>query len=65
MFGVILEVPAYVFCDNSGVVKNMIILESVIHKKHNVIKYHSVCESVAADIIQIGKEDGEIIWQIC
>ena len=37
--------------------KNMIILESVLHKKHNAINYHSVCEAVAADILRIGKED--------
>ena len=37
MFGVRLE---YVFCDNSGVVKNMSIPESVIHKKHNTMKYN-------------------------
>ena len=55
MFGVRLEVSAYVFCDNSGVVNNMSIPESVLHKKHNAINYHSVCEEVAADILKIGK----------
>ena len=50
MFGVRLEGPAYIFCDNRGVMKNMSILESLIHKKHDEIKYHSICEAVAADI---------------
>ena len=40
MFGVRLGVPAYVFCDNSGVVMNMSIPESVLHKKHNAINYN-------------------------
>ena len=38
IFGVILEVPAYFFCDHCGVVKNMSIPESVLQKKHNAIK---------------------------
>ena len=37
----------------------MSITESVLHKKHNAMNYHSFLESVASDIIQIGKEDGE------
>ena len=59
MFGVRLEGPAYVFCDNRGVVKNVSIPESVLNKKHNAINYHTVREAVAADILRIGKEDGE------
>ena len=55
VFGVRLEGPAYVFCDNSGVVNNMSIPESVLHKKHNTINYNSVCGADAADILQIGK----------
>ena len=39
--------------------KNMIILESVLHKKHNAINYNSVRDTVAEYIIQVGKEDGE------
>ena len=79
MFGVRLEGPEYIFCDNRGVMKNMSILESLIHKKHDEINYHSVCEAVAADILQIKKEDGETnladlstkvmtsqkIWDLC
>ena len=55
MFGVRLEGPAYFFCDNRGFVKNMSIPESVPHKKHNTMSYHSVHEAVAANILQIGK----------
>ena len=59
MFGVNLQGPASVFCDNRGVVKNMSIPESVLHKKHNAINYHAVREAIAADILRVGKEDGE------
>ena len=58
MFGVPIEGPANVFCDNRGVVKHASVLESVLQKKHNVINYQAVREAVAAGIIQVGKEDG-------
>ena len=58
MFGVPIEGPANVFCDNRGVVKNASVPESVLQKKHNAINYHAVREAVAAGIIQVGKEDG-------
>jgi hypothetical protein len=59
MFGVPIEGPANVFCDNHGVVKNVSIPESTLMKKHNSINYHAVREAVAAGILQDGKEDGE------
>jgi hypothetical protein len=58
MFGVPIERPTKVLCDNQGVVKNASIPESVLSKKHNAINYHAVREAVAAKIIQVGKEDG-------
>ena len=42
MFGVPIEGPANVFCDNRGVVKNASVPESVLQKKHNAINYHGV-----------------------
>ena len=33
--------------------------ESVLQKKHNAIIYHAVQEAAAAEIIQVGKEDGQ------
>ena len=63
MFGFILEGHAYAFCDNRGVVKNTNIPEVVHHMKHNAINYNSVREAVAADILLIGKEDGETILE--
>jgi hypothetical protein len=59
MFGVDIDGPANVFCDNRGVVKNMSIPESTLMRKHNAINYHAVREAVAAEILRVGKEDGE------
>lgn len=59
MFGVPVEGPANVFCDNRGVVKNVSIPESTLAKKHNAINYHVVREAVAAGILRVGKEDGQ------
>jgi hypothetical protein len=57
MFGVPITGPAYVYCDNQGVVKNVSIPESVLTKKHNAINYHAVREAVAANILRIAKEN--------
>jgi hypothetical protein len=59
MFGVEVDGPVNVFCDNHGVVKNVSILESTLMKKHYAINYHAVREAVAAGILRVGKEDGE------
>ena len=59
MFGVLIELPANVFCDNHGVVKNVSIPESTLMKKHNAINYHAVREAVVAGILRVGKEDRE------
>ena len=57
MFGVPIDGPVNVFCDNRGVVKNLSIPKLTLLKKHNVINYHAVCEAVAAGILRVGKED--------
>ena len=57
MFGVPVNGPANVFCDNNGVVKNTTIPESMLAKKHNAINYHAIREAVAACILQVGKEN--------
>ena len=56
MFGVPIEGPASVYCDNEAVYKNTVLPESVLKKKHHSISYHACREAVAADIIQIAKE---------
>jgi hypothetical protein len=42
MFGVEIDGPVNVFCDNCGIVKNVSIPESTLMKKHNAINYHAV-----------------------
>ena len=56
MFGIPIEGPANVFCDNEAVVKNATVPESTLKKKHNAIAYHRVREAIAAGTIRITKE---------
>jgi hypothetical protein len=58
MFGIPIEGPANVFCDNEAVTKNVTIPESTLKKKHNSIAYHRTREAVAAETIRVTKEDG-------
>ena len=41
-FGIPVEGPAEVFCDNMSFVKNSSITPSVLNKSHNAIYYHRV-----------------------
>jgi hypothetical protein len=59
IFGVEIDGPANVICDNHGVVKNVSVPVSMLMKKHNAINYHVRREAVAAGILRVGKEDGE------
>jgi hypothetical protein len=59
LFGVPLDGPASVMCDNQGVVKNTSIPESTLTKKHNAINYHIIRESAAMGMLRVGKEDTE------
>ena len=54
MFGVPIDGPADVFCDNQSVVTNVSIPSSVLNKKHNSICYHSVREAHRAGTIGVG-----------
>jgi hypothetical protein len=58
MFGIPLDGPTNVFCDNELVTKNVTIPESMLKKKHNSIAYHWTREAVAAGMIRVSKEDG-------
>ena len=51
MFGVAINVPADVFCDNQSVVTNVIIPSSVLNKKQNSICYHRFLEAHTAGTI--------------
>ena len=56
MFGVPIEGPTNVFCDNESVYKNVSTQESVLKKKHHRILYHFCREDVAVLTIRIAKE---------
>jgi hypothetical protein len=51
MFGVPIDGPANVLCENNGVVRKTTIQESMLTKKHNAIKYHAILKAVAAKIL--------------
>ena len=59
MFGVEVEGPADIFCDNEAVTKNCSIPESTLKKKHHSIAYHRNREAVAAGTVRIAKEPTE------
>ena len=58
MFGIPIEGPTNVFCDNRGFVLNSSRPESTLQKKHNAINYHVVREAAAYGILIVQKEDG-------
>ena len=57
MFGMTIEGPASIYCDNEAVYKNMSIPESILNKKMHGISYHFCREAVAAQIVRVAKED--------
>ena len=59
MFGVPIDGPTDVMCDNQGVVNNTSLPQSLLGKKNNAINYHAVREAAAAKILRVGKEDTE------
>ena len=58
MFGIPIDGPTNLYCDNHGVVINSSKPESTLKKKHNSIAYHRVREAAAAQTVRIAKEDG-------
>ena len=59
MFGVPIDGPANVYCDNEAVYKNTSIPESTLKKKHHSIAYHRCREAVAARTIRVAKQGTE------
>jgi hypothetical protein len=59
MFGIPIDGPTYVYCDNASVVTNAQIPESTLKHKHNSIAYHRVREAAAAGTIRVTKESNE------
>ena len=59
MFGIPVDGPANVYCDNEAVTKNTTIPESTLKKKHHSIAYHRCREAVAAGTVRIAKQGTE------
>ena len=57
MFGIPIEGPTNVFCDNDAVCKNTTSPDSTLKKKHHSIAYHRCREAVDAGTMRIAKED--------
>ena len=56
MFGIPIEGPMNVFCNNEAMFKNTSIPKSTLKKKHNSICYHRCREAVAARVMRVAKE---------
>ena len=56
MFGVPIDGPTNIFCDNEAVTNNTLVPESTLKKKHHSIAYHRCREAVAAGTVQIAKQ---------
>ena len=51
MFGVPIDGPTNIFCDNEAVTKNISDLTLMLKKKHHSIAYHRNREAVAAGTV--------------
>jgi len=58
MFGIPINGPTSVFCDNESVVINATHCESPLRRKHTSIAYHRCREAQAAKYVQIGYQQG-------
>ena len=59
MFGIPIDGPANVYCDNEEVYKSTVVPESTLKKKHHSIAYHRCREAVAAKTIRVAKQGTE------
>ena len=70
IFGIPIEGPTNVFCNNEAVFKNTSIPYSTLKKKHTSMCYHQAREAVAARTMQVAKEGiatnlaGLITWPL-
>ena len=54
MFGIPIDGPADVFCDNRSMTKNLTLPQSVMKMRHNAICYHIVHEAQSTEVIKVG-----------
>jgi len=59
-FGVPIDGPAEVFCDNKSVVTNSSVPASVLNKRHNAICFHRVREAQASLVIRMAWIPGDL-----
>ena len=59
MFEIPTDGPAYLFCENQSMTKNVTLPQSVLNNIHNSICYHIVREAQAAEVIRVGWIQGE------
>ena len=59
MFGVTMEGPTKIYCDNEAVCRKFSTPESTLKKKHHSIAYHRNREAEAAGTCRITKEATE------
>lgn len=59
MFGIPVDGPADVFCDNKSVVTNSTVPTSMLNKRHNSICYHRVREAQASRTLRVAWIKGE------
>ena len=57
-FGIPIDRPTYMFCDNESVVKSTSRAESTLSKKHQLISWHSIWKAISAGWLKILKEPG-------
>ena len=55
MFGIPIDGPTILLCDNMSVVHNGTRPDSVLKKKHNSISFHKIRESVAGGYVEMHK----------
>jgi hypothetical protein len=58
MFGVPIDGPGDVYCDNQSVVESSSLPQRTLQKKHNAICFHKVREAAAMGMIRVAKIDG-------
>jgi len=58
-FGIPIDEPCGIFCDNRSVATNSSIPRSVLNKRHNAICYHRVREAQATGVIRVGWIEGK------